>query len=186
MSSEYSEFAALTGRYVLAFVFLSASVPKLLAHADFKAALANYRLLPGRLVSPVATWLPRLELTAAAALFAGVALTAVGLTVAGLLLLFAGAISVNLVRGRRIDCGCSGLTARKTISWLAALRNASLAATAVGVALWPSDALALDRGGGTSVSDAIAVLIIAGTGVLANLLITEGHRFRGASLAFTQ
>lgn len=173
MSSQYSEFAALTGRYILAFVFLSASVPKLLARADFETALANYGLLPSRLVAPAAMWLPRAELGLAAALFAGVALTAVGLTAAGLLLLFAGAISVNLVRGRRIDCGCSGLTARKTISWMAVLRNASLAVVTASIAVLNAPA-----------SDPPAALIVAGSAVLANLLMTEARRTRSASLAF--
>lgn len=39
---------AETGRFVLAFVFLSASLPKLAARADFEEAVANYALLPSR------------------------------------------------------------------------------------------------------------------------------------------
>lgn len=175
MFSEHSEFAALTGRYLLAFVFLTASAPKLLARADFEAALANYGLLPPRLVPAVARWLPRLELACAAALFGGVALTAVGLTLAGLLLLFAGAISINLARGRRIECGCSGLTARKTIRWPVVRRNMALAGLAVGVATSTAEA-----------SDAIAALIAAGGLVLANLLVIEAHRTRSAAQAFTR
>ena len=174
-SSELGEFAALTGRYGLGFVFLGASIPKLLARADFQAALANYRILPDRLVAPVAQWLPRIELAAAAALFAGVFVTAVGLAVVTLLLVFAVAVGVNLARGRQIDCGCSGFTARRTISWPAVARNVALAVVAVTATIWS-----------TSGSNASAALIVGGSAVLANLMLGESRRFRSASLGFTE
>ncbi|MHB1242468.1 MAG: MauE/DoxX family redox-associated membrane protein [Gaiellaceae bacterium] len=174
-SSELGEFAALTGRYGLAFVFLGASIPKLLARADFQAALANYRILPDRLVAPVAQWLPRIELTAAAALFAGVFQTTVGLAVAALLLVFAGAVAVNIARGRQIDCGCSGFTARRTISWPAVARNVALAGVAVTAAIWSA-----------SGSDASAALVVGGSVVLANLVLGESRRLRSGLLEFTE
>lgn len=43
------EAAALGFRFIMAFVFLSAAIPKLLAPAHFALAVRNYRLLPPRL-----------------------------------------------------------------------------------------------------------------------------------------
>lgn len=50
MSHELVDAAALTSRFVLAFVFLSAAVPKLFAAHEFERAVANYALLPRPLV----------------------------------------------------------------------------------------------------------------------------------------
>jgi hypothetical protein len=61
MSGEWVDAAALVFRFGLAFLFLAAAVPKLLAPHEFERAVANYRLLPVSLVRPIAAWLPRLE-----------------------------------------------------------------------------------------------------------------------------
>src|SRR4029077_15900034 len=98
----------------------------------FVATLADYHLLPGGLVPAGAAVVVAGELGGA------VALVVPGLRGAGLLaaavalLLYGGAIGVNLVRGRRhIDCGCAGPAVRRPISgWLVG-RNAALAAAAL-------------------------------------------------------
>src|SRR5215211_7230933 len=100
------EAAALFLRFLLAFVFLTAALPKLFARDDFERALRNYELLPRRLVPTVAAWLPRVELACALALFAGFAITFVTAIAAGMLTVFAAAVAVNLARGRIIECGC--------------------------------------------------------------------------------
>jgi hypothetical protein len=76
------------------------------AHA---AALAGYRLLPASLV-PVAAWvLPILTLAAALLLIVPASAAAGAALGAALMLLFTGAIWINLRRGRmHIDCGCGG------------------------------------------------------------------------------
>lgn len=51
---------ALTFRFVVAFTFLWAALPKLFDTAAFERAVANYGLLPQRLVRPIARWLPRI------------------------------------------------------------------------------------------------------------------------------
>lgn len=158
------EAAATTGRFVLAFVFLSASLPKLVSRADFEEAVANYALLPSRLVPAVSSWLPRLELAAAVALFAGLALSAVGLLVAALLLVFSAAVAVNLLRGREIDCGCSHDVAPRRIGWRLVLVDVALAGIAVFVALRPAEAVAAQ--------DALAALALAGLLVVGAQLLT--------------
>lgn len=79
--------------------------------------------------------LPWGELMLAVALVLGVALPLAGAAVALLLLVFIGAVVVNLRRGRAIACNCHGIAGTKTIGWGTVARNALLASAALTVAL---------------------------------------------------
>lgn len=118
---------AWTLRIFLASVFARALVGKLRAPRHFVEALRGYELLPKALAWPAAALLlasevvliPALLLPSSAALAAGFA--------AGLLLLYATAIAINLLRGRRdIDCGCGGPLQRQSLHPLLVLRNGFL------------------------------------------------------------
>jgi hypothetical protein len=170
MVTDGLETVALFLRFGLAFVFLTAAVPKLLARGDFERALRNYGLLPGALVRPVAIWLPWAELTCALALFAGVALTAVGSAAAVVLAVFTAAIAVNLLRGRRIECGCYSLAAPRRIGWGLIARDLALLAGAVVVAVAAPERI-------TS-SDTVAALVAGGSVVVGELLVEEWLRAR--------
>lgn len=131
----------LLARFVaagLALLLLSAAWHKLASRTEFAAALREYRLLPGVLLGPVALLLPLLEAALALAWLAGTARGVVAAATAGLLLLYAAAMAVNLWRGRAdIDCGC-GLGAGRgagRLSWWLVARNALLAAVAAAAAL---------------------------------------------------
>jgi hypothetical protein len=121
-----------TLRAGLSLLFGVAAGHKLRDLPRFVATLADYHLLPGGLVPAGAAVVVAGELGVA------VALVVPGLRGAGLLaaavalLLYGGAIGVNLVRGRRhIDCGCAGPAVRRPISgWLVG-RNALLAGVAL-------------------------------------------------------
>ena len=93
---------------VLAAVFAVAGVAKLRAPDAFAGVVANYRLLPDRLVRPVAWLLPPLEVALALCVLLPVTRVPAAAALCVLLLLFAGAMAVNLRRGRTgIDCGCA-------------------------------------------------------------------------------
>jgi len=120
----------VTVRASLALLCLSATVHKLRDVARFRATVADYRLLPRPLVSLGAILLVVAE---GAVGFALVVTRWWGLAgAATLLALYAGAITVNLARGRRhLDCGCTGPALRRPISsWLVA-RNLLLVAVAL-------------------------------------------------------
>lgn len=150
---------------------------KLRDPAVFRAALAAYRLVPAPLLPVVAVGLVGAECASAVALLLpptarfGLAATV------GLLTLYAGAITINLARGRRdIDCGCSGRAARQPIHWGLVVRNLLLAAIAgLALALPPAprslewiDAVTLAGG----------VLTLAGLYHAADRLLAEGPRLR--------
>jgi Methylamine utilisation protein MauE len=133
----------LLGRLVAACLALLLSLAawhKLGARVQFAAAVRGYRLLPGGLVGPVVVLLPLLEFALALAWLSGLARGVVAAATAGLLLLYAAAMTVNLWRGRvDIDCGCGlGGAGRDDgrLSWGLVARNVLLAAAA-GVAALP-------------------------------------------------
>lgn len=122
-------------------VFVGAGVAKLRHRVLFPGVVANYRLLPDGLVAPVAAVLPLVELALGAGLIAALVVggwfaLVTGLAAAGLLLVFAGAMAVNLRRGRgHIDCGCGHPELRQPLSWLLVGRNLVLAVPLVALGL---------------------------------------------------
>lgn len=123
---------------LLVIVFLGASVNKLRSLELFEGVVYNFRLLPEKLVTPVAYSLPILELVVAAAMAVPATRNYSGWTAVVLLGVFTLAVAINLLRGRReIDCGCfsSGQGSsdlKQMLSWWLVLRNMAL----VGLALW--------------------------------------------------
>ncbi|HWQ37697.1 MAG TPA: MauE/DoxX family redox-associated membrane protein [Burkholderiales bacterium] len=122
-----------------ALVFVHAGVSKLLAREEFQGVVANYHLLPAALIAPFAVLLPIAELGAGLGVLAVATRSSAALLAAGLLLLLAAAMGINLARGRReIDCGCFKSAFKQTISgWLIA-RNLLLAGVALALLLPPS------------------------------------------------
>lgn len=110
----------------LGVMFVLAGAGKLLRH-DFAARVTAYRLLPAVVSSVVAFILPWLELLTGVALLIGVAVRGAAALAVALLFAFAGAMTVNLLRGRRVACGC-GFDPATTISWWLVGRNLALAA----------------------------------------------------------
>ena len=127
-------------------VFAEAGLAKLRHRDVLPGVVANYRLLPEGAVDPVAAALPWVEIVLALALLAGVAgalpapvSAGAALLAAGLLVLFAGAIAINLRRGRsHIDCGCGRSQLRQPLNRGMVVRNLVLAAL-VAVRIVPQD-----------------------------------------------
>ncbi len=116
-----------SARLVLAAVFGAAAVTKLRALEEFTGVVHNYRLLPRPLERPVAYLLPPFELAIAVGLLVEATRPAAAAGAASLLLVFAFAMGVNLLRGRRnIDCGCFASVLRQRLSWSLVWRNLAL------------------------------------------------------------
>jgi hypothetical protein len=175
---QFVDAAALVFRFGLAFVFLISAAPKLLARPAFERAVRNYALLPASFVRPVAAWLPRVELICALALLLGVEVPAIGIASASLLAVFASAVAVNLARGREIDCGCQGSVAPRRISWELVAGDMALAGLAAFVAIANPNLLSFDGPALASPSsltsqDGVALLLLAGTLVLGQLVLSS-------------
>jgi uncharacterized membrane protein YphA (DoxX/SURF4 family) len=190
MSEELIDAAALGFRFVVALVLLAAAIPKLLHRGEFERAVANYALVPSRLVRPIAIWLPRLELVCAFALLLGVAITQVAALAGVLLLVFALAIAINLARGRRVDCGCIGSVAPRRIGWSLVVADVALSGMAIAAALADPrvfvlvagpDSLNTSSRSSLSSTDALAILIFTSILVLACQLASSSLAVRSAS-----
>ena len=100
----------LTSRvqFVLAAVFVVAGFGKIADPPGFAHEIHNYKLLPGFAINVIAIVLPWVEVVAGLALFLGLARRSAARIMGVLLLVFVVALSINLVRGRPVDCGCFG------------------------------------------------------------------------------
>jgi hypothetical protein len=145
--------------FALALLFAGAALHKRGQPSRFRAQLAAYDLVPARGLYAVAGALPWLELATAGLLLISATRSLAGMLACGLLLSYALAIAINLLRGRRsIECGCGG--SGQTLSWSLVLRNLLLVAVAALLTL-PSTPRALDSG------DAVALVLL-----LVTLLLT--------------
>jgi len=161
-------------RFVLATVFFLGGLAKLSAGDRFELAVRRYEVVPARFARPTARLVTGLELALACVLFGGVGIREAAIVVTAVLLVFTGAIVINLLRGRSFDCGCSIVGASEVIGWTSVTRNLVLAAAAAAIAVDVPRALAIDdyltgrapglssgAAGGTAIVGCTAVLIAA-------------------------
>lgn len=174
--------SAVFFRFVLGIVFVAASVPKLADLGAFEDAVGNYRILPARAVRSASRALPFLELGGGAALVFGLFVVPVAAVLAVLLILFCGAVALNLIRGRTFDCGCSGGIAPRTIGWPLLASDVALVVTAAVVVVRAPAVLEIGGhlGGRTqtpvTAGEAVALLLAAALSTLAVALVRAAYR----------
>lgn len=128
--------AIILCKLILAAIFLLASVPKIIAPHEFAIAVFRYQLLPDAAINLMAIFLPWVELVAAIAILIPRTSAAAAAIFFGLLAVFTAAISIDLVRGIDISCGCFTLDADAgPIGWWEVVRDVGFLALA-GFALW--------------------------------------------------
>jgi len=133
----------LTLAVALATLFAASAAHKIRARGQWPAVVRQYRLLPDVLTGPVAVLVALSEVLAAACLLSPRSRAAGALAAAALLLAYAGALAINLHRGRAsIDCGCFASQRRPGIALWMVGRNLVLAVLALALLL-PTDQRAL-------------------------------------------
>jgi hypothetical protein len=171
----------LIARGALALLFGWSAAHKLRDVEGFRAALEGYELLPRRWAVPAGALLIAGEVGVAAGLLLPRVAPVAALGAAALLVLYAGAIAVNLRRGRHdIDCGCGGPAGRQPISAALVVRNGVLAAAAIGSAL-PAQSRSLTWLDGTTVVAAVATLALLYAAVDGLLLNRRDHSPRSGA-----
>ncbi len=122
-------------RSYVAVLLIAGGLGKMSKTLVFEGELADYRLLPDFAVPLAARLLPVVELAVGLLLLSRLASVAVTLTACVLLLMFAVAVAINLLRGRtHISCGCGGASGGQTISAPLVAVNLLLAALLAGTA----------------------------------------------------
>jgi uncharacterized membrane protein YphA (DoxX/SURF4 family) len=107
--------AGILVRMLLGAVFIYASWNKIAHPAEFAQAVANYQILPPRLVNPVALFLPWLEMVCGIFLLIGWITRGSALIIAALLAVFIAALGYSIFRGLDIQCGCFSLSTAKAV-----------------------------------------------------------------------
>ncbi len=113
---------AVAAKTAVSAVLLYAGSAKLLDTSGFADIVRGFALLPRKMVGGFSHVLPVAEVLAGAGLLAGIfsdhlLLSWTGAASASLFAMFAGAIAINLVRGRTdISCGCLGRKSHK-LTW---------------------------------------------------------------------
>lgn len=124
-------------------LFATAGLHKLRDLPRFDEVFTAYALLPRTAGSRTAPLVPLLELGVTLGLLGGVSRAYAAVAGVTLLIGYAGAITVNLRRGRwDLDCGCGGPNRERKIAPWMVLRNLALAAVLASVLLpWTSRSL---------------------------------------------
>ena len=158
-----------------ALLFASAALHKLRDLSGFAELLAAYRVLPG--ARYLAFLVPLTETLVACGLLLPRSRPAASLAGLGVLLLYAGAIALNLLRGRReLSCGCGGPGERRPIAAWMVTRNLLLALLLAAAAL-PVSARPLQ---------AVDLLTVAAGIAVASLLYMSADALLGRVMPRTQ
>ena len=126
--------ALFAARLLLAAVFASAAVSKLVDPSATAAALAEFRV-PRALVRFGTRALPLVELAIAIALIPMATATWAAIAAAVLLAAFSSGVAGVLTRGERVDCNCFGAIRSGPVSRWTLLRDFVLLALAAFVAI---------------------------------------------------
>jgi hypothetical protein len=129
LAHELLAAASAAGRTCVGLVFMLAAVQKAMHWRILPGVVANYRMLPRWMVSPASALLPPVEMILSILLLSALLRPWPVLAAMALLALFAGAMAINITRGRdQIDCGCGETFLRQTLNWTLVARNFVLAA----------------------------------------------------------
>ena len=132
----------------VALLFVGAAVHKLRDLPRFEQIFSSYALMTGLARSRISRAVPIFEMVVAAGLLVDVCRPYAGSAGIALLSTYAGAIAINLRRGRRdLACGCGGPDERRPISGWMVWRNVVISLVlAVALQPWAGRPLAFTDG----------------------------------------
>jgi len=140
-----NKYLLFTFRVIVAFVFILAGIEKISNPANFSDSIDNYRLLPLFTINFFAIVLPWIELISGILLLFGILVKENSYLISIMLIVFIIAISISLMRGLNIDCGCFGTTLGNQIGLLKVGENLLLLIMSLSLIKFDSDLLSFSN-----------------------------------------
>lgn len=111
-------------KFLLANIFISSGVSKIMNFEKHIITIDNYKVLPQSLIPFLSKFEITIELFVSVLLYLGLFQKMAIMLMIFMLVVYSLAISVNLLKGRDdISCGCNGVIGDHRISWWLVLRN---------------------------------------------------------------
>ena len=121
-----NKYLLLIFRIILGLIFIYSGILKIIDVQGFSDSIFNYKLLPDLIVNILAVLLPWIELTAGLLLTLGICVKENAFIINILLAVFIIAITINLLRGLDINCGCFGTENGTKIGFTKLIENSIL------------------------------------------------------------
>ncbi len=117
-NNKFTLIAAYAVRFILGFLFLYASIDKMINPARFAEVVYHYRVLPIELLNIVAILVPWVEAVLGVTLLLGIWIETTALILSCVTLFFIVLMISAIARGLNIECGCFSLDPEGSlISW---------------------------------------------------------------------
>lgn len=113
-----NKFLLMIFRLIVGGVFIWAAVTKISDPLSFAQDVKNYQLVGQSLSFLTAILLPWVELIAGIFLIIGIFPRSSALIISALLIIFILLVTVTIIRGLEVECGCFGTFSRKADFWL--------------------------------------------------------------------
>jgi uncharacterized membrane protein YphA (DoxX/SURF4 family) len=163
-----SPYFLLFARLCLGGVFLMSSIGKLLDQPGTAANLSRYPFLSVPMRRLIARVFPYIELAVGVLLVLGLFTRLAAVASIGLYIVFTGLIAYDLSRGQDTSCHCFGKFSEEKLTPIAVVRNVTLMALALLLAVAFDGWLSLDSAVNTSTNGSLGLIArgMSGVGVI--------------------
>ncbi|MFH1050402.1 MAG: MauE/DoxX family redox-associated membrane protein [bacterium] len=121
-----NSYISLLFRIILGAIFLIAATSKIADLGGFAKEISNYKIVPDIAVNLMAMSIPWIELVCAIFIIVGIRTKSSVAIIGSLLIVFIFAISIAMLKGLNINCGCHTQVLAEKIGWQKILENAGL------------------------------------------------------------
>lgn len=138
-----NKYLLLISRVILGYLFIYAGMVKIIDPAGFAESILNYRMTPIFLVNFFAIIIPWIEVVTGIFLIFGISSKESSFIIGALLIIFNIMISIAVLRGLNIDCGCFGTDDSQAVGVQKLLENFVLLLLSIQIILFDKKKLSL-------------------------------------------
>ena len=119
-------YLGLLARLIIGIFFIVVATGKIADPLHFSGEINNYDLLPDKIINIMAIALPWLELVSGLLLIFGVRIKANSALLIAMLFVFTLAVSIAIMQGLDINCGCYSAVEERKVGWSKVAENIGL------------------------------------------------------------